>query len=542
MKRKILISLLLALTLAFALVFASCTGNGVDTGSGTDTSDTNTNTDTESNEITYTVKVIDYTGNPVTSGLFVQLYKDGEEFGSMKKANKEGTVTFTAEKGEYTFELVLTDETVTYDKESCVLTAKKPSKEIMLYSELGNREFVMYPYDNDLGERYEYRALFVSEGATLVPIEGMTYYVFEPTRGGVYKFSYIADAAINIGYYGGSEHYVFGESTVEVKDRAFTIEVKDSGVSSEHTGTTRIIIGVRSLVVDSCILTIERISDPIAEIPRIDYLPIEYPSEVVSYSYLNATLVDVDVLDKNLSIVYNAEDGFFHHGDENGPIVLARITSASKYLASFSKICETAALYGSIFDENGNLLRTEVYNNMILTYAEKCDDAGVVPLTRELLYAVTNMGKHSGWFEGEQSIFRIGQGGEEDGTVIEGTVLEVPLENAPYFACCYLVPNDLGTSEDKRITLTDTTETKEMLVSLGELETLYFKGSRQTKTTLQILGAQGIKVVFGGEEFTANSDGIIEINFDGTAPIEFALVNVSGNGGDVKLTYTTFIG
>ena len=91
MKRKILISLLLALTLAFALVFASCTDSGGDTGTetGTDTSDTNTNTDTESNEITYTVKVIDYTGNPVTSGLFVQLYKDGEEFGSMKKANKE---------------------------------------------------------------------------------------------------------------------------------------------------------------------------------------------------------------------------------------------------------------------------------------------------------------------------------------------------------------------------------------------------------------------------------------------------------------------
>ena len=542
MKRKILITLLLALTLAFSLVLASCTDNGGDTGSGTDTGDTNTNSDTESNEITYTVKVIDYTGAPVSSGLFVQLYKDGEEFGSMKKANKDGEASFTIEKGEYTFELILTDETVTYDKESCVLTAKKPSKEIMLYSELGNREFVMYPYDNDLGERYEYRAKFVNEGATLVPIDGMTYYVFEPTRGGVYKFSYLAEAAINIGYYGGSEHYVFGESTVEIKDRAFTIEVKDSGVSTEHTGTTRIIIGVRSLVVDSCILTIERISDPVGETPRIDYLPIEYPSEVVSYSYLNATLVDVDVLDPDLSIVYNAQDGFYHYGEANGPIVLMRITSSSRYLAAFSKICETAALYGSIYDDNGNLLRTEVYNNMILTYAEKCDDAGVVPLTRELLYAVTNMGKHSGWFEGEQSIFRIVQGGEEDGTVIEGTVLEVPAENAPYFACCYLVPNDLGTSADKKITLTDTTEPKEMLVAIGELETLYFKGSRQTKTTLQILDAQGIKVVFGLNEYTANGDGIIEINFDGAALIEFTIVNESEENRDVKLTYTTFIG
>lgn len=537
MKRKIFIALLLVLTLAFTLVLASCGG---DSNTDTDTS-ADTNTDTGSSEITYTVKVVDYTGAPITSGLFVQMYKDGEELGSMKKSNKNGEASFTLEKGEYTFELVLTDDTVTYDKSSCVLTEKAPSKEIMLYSELGNREFVMYPYDSELGERYEYRAKFINEGATLVPIEGMTYYVFEPTRGGIYKFSYISDVALTIGYFGGSEHFVFEESSIEVKDRAFTIEVKDSGVSSEHTGTTRIIIGVRSLVVDSCVMTIERISDPVAEIPRIDYLPIEYPSEVCSYSYLNATLVDVDVLDKNLSIVYNAEDGFFHHGDENGPIVLVRITSASKYLASFSKICETAALYGSIYDDSGKLLRTEIYNNMIATYAEKCDDSGVVPLTRELLYAVTNMGNHSGWFEGEQSIFRIGQGGEEDGTVIEGTLLEVPLENAPYFACCYLVPNDFGSSEDKRITITDTTEPKEMLAALGAGETLYFKGARLTKTTLKITDAQGLKVIFNGEEYTPSENGIIEISFDATSPIEFQIVNENEISKDAKITYTTFI-
>lgn len=541
MKNKIILALFLVLTLAFSVIFVSCGDTGTDTSTDTSTN-TNTESDTTPSEITYTVKVVDYTGAPITSGLFVQMYKDGEELGSMKKSNKNGEASFTLEKGEYTFELVLTDDTVTYDKSSCVLTEKAPSKEIMLYSELGNREFVMYPYDSELGERYEYRAKFINEGATLVPIEGMTYYVFEPTRGGIYKFSYISDVALTIGYFGGSEHFVFEESSIEVKDRAFTIEVKDSGVSSEHTGTTRIIIGVRSLVVDSCVMTIERISDPVAEIPRIDYLPIEYPSEVCSYSYLNATLVDVDVLDKNLSIVYNAEDGFFHHGDENGPIVLARITSASKYLASFSKICETAALYGSIYDDSGKLLRTEIYNNMIATYAEKCDDSGVVPLTRELLYAVTNMGNHSGWFEGEQSIFRIGQGGEEDGTVIEGTLLEVPLENAPYFACCYLVPNDFGSSEDKRITITDTTEPKEMLVAIEAGETLYFKGTRLTKTTLQILNAQGFKVIFDGTEYAANENGIIEIAFDGIRPIEFELVNENEIRKDAKITYTTFIG
>lgn len=542
MKRKIIIALLLVLTLVFSASLISCGINSTDTSTDTGANtNTDTSTDTGSNEITYTVKVVDFTGAPVSSGLFVQLYKDGEELGSMKKSNKNGEASFTLEKGEYTFELILTDETVTYDKASCVLTEKNPSKEIMLYGELGNREFLMYPYDSELGERYEYRAKFVDEGATLVDIDGMSYYVFEPTRGGVYKFSYISDVALTIGYFGGSEHFVFEESNIEVKDRAFEIEVKDSGVSNAGTGTTRIIIGIRSLVVDSCILTIERVSDPKAEIPKIDYLPIEYPSEVCTYNYLNATLVDVDITSENLQIVYNANDGFFHLNDENGPVVLMRITSASKYIAPFSEICETAALYGSIYDDAGNLLRTEVYNSMFLTYAEKCDDTGVVPLTRELLYAVTNIGNHSGWFEGEQTIFTVGEGSKDDGTVIEGTKLNVPIENAPYFACCYLEPNNNGKDYEKRISITDTTEPKEMLVAMDAGETLYFKGARLTKTTLQILNAQDVRVIFNGTEYNCDENGIIEISFDGITPIEFEIINDGALRKDVKITYTTFI-
>ena len=169
MKNRIIAALLLVLTLAFCTVLISCGDSSTDT--DTDTG-ANTNSNTEPTEITYTVKVVDFKGAPISSGLFVQLYKDGEEFGSMKKANKDGEASFTAQRGEYTFELIMTDETVTYDKEDCVLTEKKPSKEVMLYSELTDREFVMFPYDSELGERYEYRAKFVGEGATLVPIDG----------------------------------------------------------------------------------------------------------------------------------------------------------------------------------------------------------------------------------------------------------------------------------------------------------------------------------------------------------------------------------
>ncbi|MBQ4108161.1 MAG: hypothetical protein IJC80_02035, partial [Clostridia bacterium] len=87
MKNKIFTALITVLLLTLCMLFASCSGNG----GGTETNtNSDTNTDTGSSEIVYTVKVVDYTGAPVSSGLFVQLYKDGEELGSMKKSNRDG--------------------------------------------------------------------------------------------------------------------------------------------------------------------------------------------------------------------------------------------------------------------------------------------------------------------------------------------------------------------------------------------------------------------------------------------------------------------
>ena len=138
--------------LALVLVLTSCGGGNTNT---------ETNTEEESQEITYSVKVVDYKGEPISSGLFVQLYKDGEALGSMKKANKDGEATFTLEKGEYTYELIMTDDTLTYDKENAKLTAKKPSREVMLYRELTDKKMTVAPYDAVLGERVEKEAYFI---------------------------------------------------------------------------------------------------------------------------------------------------------------------------------------------------------------------------------------------------------------------------------------------------------------------------------------------------------------------------------------------
>ena len=114
-----------------------CACGGTNTGTETNTetqTNTNTSTEPESTTLEYVVKVVDYKGNPISSGLFVQLYKDGEELDGMKKANAQGEAKFTLEKGEYTFELVLAEDGLTYNADECVLTEKKPTKEIMLYN------------------------------------------------------------------------------------------------------------------------------------------------------------------------------------------------------------------------------------------------------------------------------------------------------------------------------------------------------------------------------------------------------------------------
>lgn len=531
-------NLIVILSVALVLItLCACGGNN---GEGTNT-DTSTNTQTGVTTMTYSVRVVDYKKNPISSGLFVEIF-DGEESVGFKKANQNGEASFDlAPFKNYTFELTFASEDQSYNKEACVFEDGVYSKEIMLYNELStDRIFQMSPYDKETDERYEYEAYFVGEGATLVPIEGKTYYVFEPTRGGIYRFSYIADRAINIGYYGGSEHYVFEESTIEVKDRAFEIEVKNEGVSNAQTGTTRIIIGISSMTVNSCYLTVERIGEPTKEIQRNEFVPTQVPKEVQKYNYLNGKLTNLDITNKDLKIVYSTSDNRYHIGDENGAVLLVRIASASPYIAPFIEMCETSALFGANKDDEGNVASYDVYNTMFTAYAEKCDDSGVVPLTKELYEAIKKIGEHSGWFEGETTIFKFGGSvDEETGDVTEGTPFNVPIENAPFFACCYLEKTDTGMGESV-ITITDTVEAKDLLVMLSSKDSLSFKSSRQVASVLTIENAQSIKIVVGETEYTADENGKIEVSFDGGA-IEFSMVNTSNSSLNVSFTFVTKI-
>lgn len=546
-KMKIkLISLACILT-AVLLAFCSCFG-GDKTDTSTNTTcqtntntqtNTSTNTDTEPTEIAYTVRVVDFDGTPISSGLFIQLYKDGTEVGGMKKANSNGEVSYTLEKGEYTFEVITADGKSVLDASKCVLTEKKPTNEVVVYDTVDDNSITIYPYDENLGESYAYEAKFVTEGATIVDIDKMSYYIFQPTRGGIYRFSYISDVALTIGYYGRAD-YVLDYSIADVVDGAFEVEVLNDSVSNDGGGTTRMTIGVKSLAVKNCILVIERISDPKPETPRVDYVGTEIPKEACKYNYLNYGFIDLDVTNPSLTIVYNKNDGFYHYETEDGPIVLVRIKSHSKYIASFFEMCETTNLFAIIKDDNGDPIRYEIYNSMINSYAEKCDDAGVVPLTKELEYAIKNIGEQQGWW-GDNTIFKDGGSTDEDGNVIEGTPLDVNKDVAWMFACCYVNENAKGSQENK-IVITDTAEKKELYAKVDKGCEIFIKSSQQIKATLTVENANGLVVTYNSQEYTADENGQIVIVMSSATPIEFSIENTSEEDKDITFTYMTYLG
>ncbi len=538
MNKKILLILCAIFLLCFLL--CACGGDGnTDTETSTETNtETETNKDTSSNEIDYTVKVVDYKGEPISTGLFVQFYKDGKAFDSMKKADANGTVVFKMEKADYTFEVIYTDsETLTYDKEGCTLTAQNPSKEIVLYNMPSEDTIKIFPYDSKKGDTYEYEAVVISEGATKATIDGMTYYVFRATRGGVYKFSYICDVAINIGFYGMSAN-VLRENTAEIENRAFQLEIKDSSAS---TPGGEIVIGIKSLATDNCILTVERISDASKPIQRLEYPASEVPSSKVNYNYLNGDIVDLDIKNPNLEVVYNEDDGYYHLGTLDGDIVLVRISTPSKYIASFKEMCDVTKLFKIFTDENGTPLREETYNEMITKYAEKCDNAGVVPLTKELAYAIQNILEQQGWY-GNNNIFKEKETVDDQGNIIEGEKISIPEKNAWLFPCCILKENDKG-ALDKKIVVEDTLDPKPAIVIMDGEETLYFKAKNQVKATFFIEDAKDVKVLVNGAEHIANENGVIEIIFEALdGAIEFEIVNISKTSQEIEFTYVTYVG
>ncbi len=517
---KIFKSAAVLLTLMLLLVLASCNGN---------TPEQTTEETQPNGPSVYTISVTDYKGNAPETDVLVEV-KKGDETVGMKKADGKGRVSFELERGDYTFVPTAAGGEYYYDAEECVLSADKTDATVVIYKKSGDKATI-YPSFGSNDERSAYDAALVGEGATYVEIDrdDIAYYIFTPTRGGIYSVSCIADGEVGLGFYGDANVVRDDDIAKLDENGAFRFEVKNGSVGTDFGGTLRLVIGLRSATVDNAIIVVERIGDPEKEVEWTNIPASELPANFERTDMLNHKLVNISVTDPSVKLVYSDEDGCFHYGSESGPVVYMRISSSTKFLNSFTEICETAAMCRIYYDESGKVSRKDGYNEMIAAYAEICDGNGVCPLTNELMLMLQNVGEHMGWWDFGETGNQIFTNDYDTGEATGVTKDNIVKGNEWMFALCY-VEKFVGGSADKPIGLqvSDTLTYYAELVADG---TLYFTATANAQLTIE--GAAGISVKCGDVTYTADAEGRITLNTAENDIIEMT----SDKSGVISLKY-----
>ena len=368
-----------------------------------------------------TVKVVNGEGDGL-SGVIVKVFdKDGNRVG-YSKTDSQGTVIFNKiSPDNYTVEISFAKDgdKYYYDETSAVLTKDNSELTIIVYGKLGAPDYVLYgPAFATSGKAY---TVGVGSYATKIN-EGITYFVFLPEKNGTYGFTMEGPEGSKIGGY-GIPYYVQTQDVTDSRGDGFTIEIPP--LSGDSTEYTPYVIGITSALAGDCVLSIERVGELSDNPAYKPWTEITAKMELSPFVVEDGkSFVSLDITDPTLKVVLDS-NGYYHLGNVDGPIVVVKVKEASKYIDSFFNICETSNFGWYHFDENNNFVKKEIFNSLIYSYAEICDEKlGVCPLTEELAYAIIKNGEYHNWwnFDSSNHIF-----GDDAATIV--------VENAWLFAC-----------------------------------------------------------------------------------------------------------
>lgn len=458
--------------------------------------------------VNYTVNVVDALGSP-KSGLIVGVFKDGELVN--EKVAMGGTASFSLERGYYTFEITSMYDQVYYSQTDCYFDDEVTSRTVAIYdyADETNKQTI-WIYDETARDHISYDAVSVNEGGAYVTIDrpAMSYFIFTPTRGGIYRFSYESSKALTIGYF-GSPHNVLTICPLEVKDGAFELEIKNDGVNiGNEGGTTQIVIGIKSFTVNGCVLKIERVGDAQVDLPFTD---VQADKNAVKVdNYVNSEFIDFDVTNSELKAVYNENDGYYHLNTVDGPVIYVRINTARiesssetetiyTFLPSFVEMCGTDRLC-KYFYEDGKVVLKESYNDMFYQYEKIAGTLGLYPLNEQLATAIKNIGEHKGWFDFDSEIHIFGE-----------MVTSVVKENAWLFACVYENQQAIGNTERPApvsVNKADSVSTQAVLLNQNTPVVLRVN----TNATLSVLDAENVRIVLAdGTEYEGDIQGNLSV-------------------------------
>lgn len=351
-------------------------------------------------EAVYTVIVLDAEGK-MAENVVVRL--TGGDVNKIALC-EGGYATFRLPVGQYAVTVEAPEGS--FYHEPLTLTAHETAGTVRLYAKLTSYEKVSaYSASGRMTDNL--RAYLLQEGTSYTALKASTrsYFIFTPTRGGVYRISVETAVAYELGSY-GNPLAALQYSTVEATEEGILIEVLNSGVGGSF------LIGITTGAGETAdaLVKVERISDPsvhIEELPWVDVMPQKTPTPItLGGEGEQAVLTDLDITDKNLTVVLGA-DGFYHLGTADGPTVYVRIGTASAYLDAFYDICSVSRFGAYFYNADGTFDRKESYNLLIEAYNAAADEeTGLYPLTEDLAYVIQVMGEYYGWWKtGETFLF-----------------------------------------------------------------------------------------------------------------------------------------
>lgn len=496
------LGLALALALTIMLIMLACNSENEEATGGNNATEKPTEAPTEEQapngpKTTYTVNVQDFEGNAFDNAGVDVYWKDQKMTTTFLM---DGVAQFTLNAGEYNVALSFPDGSkYTYDLSAGAVNETTTEITITVYNTVGASEEV-YGYSLIHEDNIAHTAHRIGTGGTLATLKKneRNYFIFTAELAGEYVIDTVGEG-LSVGYYGGT-HFIQQYNLAEMEGSAIKLSIPAGSVGAPY------VIGVDSDDVDSGIVTVKRVSDYKPNVEDLPWTIYEDPDMINFYENGGYWALEnyqiFDVKSTSLSVVYNETDKYYHLNSADGPIIFIDLGTASEYLASFKDIYANQAIRVMITNEDGSVTK-ESYGEMMELYG-----FGRVPLTKALAYAVQIFGEYNGWwdFDGDFSIF-----GDDK--------LFVNRDNAWLFYCGYYESVKEAPVEGLEID-------GEIKLKVENGDSFALKAVA-SGTTLKIVDAKNVKVLYNGQEYTANDDGIITVELG--ASKEFTVVGVAEN-------------
>ncbi len=346
----------------------------------------------------YRVSVADATGAPYTEGVIVRFMQGGTQ-ASMQVVNEDGVAVKALPTGDYTVELQFTDKDVAfhYDRENLTLSADKTELTVTLAKGVSGDASYLHALSLLTEDFSDHEAYAVEVGCTYVELTASerNYFLFTPTESGNYRFS-ATDEDVAVGYF-GAPHFVQQLNVGTETEEGVTVSVRPDMISAGNTGTAVLVIGVDAPEnMTSTTLVVERIGEYVKTISDEPWSEVATTHTPAPFTFPggNLTYVDINEADASKYEIVKGEDGNYHLGTADGPILYVNLGKDSP-VESLQVIIQGSGSFGGapirkyFYDENDQFVKKEDYTNILITYFENMDqDVGVYPLNDDLIYMI----------------------------------------------------------------------------------------------------------------------------------------------------------